>query len=186
MENENAVSFKRAIELLADPSSTVQNSLTSILADFDKNTGALFFECYPISLANWDTTPFSFVLLPAPRLATVSPDSSPFEEQFSKRVADETVATFYNLGKDALLVSPAAVASDLTYYTHLQSFARYAPREQVQELWIRVAQAVVRRLSELRPDQKLWLSTSGLGVYWLHIRLDTVPKYYNWMPYKNA
>jgi hypothetical protein len=30
----------------------------------------------------------------------------------------------------------------------------------------------------------VWLSTSGLGVYWLHVRLDTHPKYYQYQPYK--
>jgi hypothetical protein len=30
----------------------------------------------------------------------------------------------------------------------------------------------------------VWLSTSGLGIYWLHFRLDTVPKYYTYAPYK--
>ena len=32
----------------------------------------------------------------------------------------------------------------------------------------------------------LWVSTSGLGVYWLHVRLDSYPKYYQHAPYKNA
>ena len=30
----------------------------------------------------------------------------------------------------------------------------------------------------------LWLSTAGLGVYWLHLRLDTRPKYYSFQPYR--
>jgi hypothetical protein len=30
----------------------------------------------------------------------------------------------------------------------------------------------------------MWVSTSGLGVYWLYIRLDSFPKYYNFQPYK--
>ncbi|MDF9799652.1 hypothetical protein OKW21_004915 [Catalinimonas alkaloidigena] len=28
------------------------------------------------------------------------------------------------------------------------------------------------------------MSTSGLGVYWLHIRLDSRPKYYQFDPYR--
>lgn len=31
----------------------------------------------------------------------------------------------------------------------------------------------------------VWLSISGLGVYWLRIRLDARPKYYQHLPYKN-
>ncbi|MGB1216866.1 MAG: DUF6940 family protein [Saprospiraceae bacterium] len=30
----------------------------------------------------------------------------------------------------------------------------------------------------------MWLSTAGLGVYWLHIRMDNRPKYYKHKAYK--
>jgi len=30
------------------------------------------------------------------------------------------------------------------------------------------------------------LSTAGMGVYWLHVRLDTRPKYYQHTPYRDA
>ena len=33
-------------------------------------------------------------------------------------------------------------------------------------------------------EDSVWLSTSGLGVYWLHVRLDSRPKYYTYEPYK--
>ena len=32
----------------------------------------------------------------------------------------------------------------------------------------------------------LWVSTSGAGVYWLHLRLDSFPKYYTHAPYRNT
>ncbi len=32
----------------------------------------------------------------------------------------------------------------------------------------------------------LWLSTAGGGVAWLHVRLDSRPKYYGYSPYKTA
>jgi len=35
-------------------------------------------------------------------------------------------------------------------------------------------------------DRPTWLSTAGLGVYWLHLRLDSRPKYYRYQPYKAA
>jgi len=30
-----------------------------------------------------------------------------------------------------------------------------------------------------------WLSTSGLGIAWLHVRLDERPKYYTHAPYRS-
>ena len=36
---------------------------------------------------------------------------------------------------------------------------------------------------EARIDSNpLWLSTLGLGVAWVHIRLDRTPKYYQYAP----
>jgi len=34
-------------------------------------------------------------------------------------------------------------------------------------------------------SRRTWLSTSGLGVGWLHVRLDSRPKYYTYEPYKS-
>jgi len=42
------------------------------------------------------------------------------------------------------------------------------------------ARAITARLS----DRPLWVSTSGLGVAWLHVRLDARPKYYQYTPYR--
>jgi len=59
-------------------------------------------------------------------------------------------------------------------YAHLAGFIRAAPVNQIQAFWRVTAAAVMERLGE----QPLWLSTSGLGVAWLHARLDSRPKYY--------
>jgi hypothetical protein len=31
---------------------------------------------------------------------------------------------------------------------------------------------------------KIWISTIELGVSWLHVRIDSTPKYYHYTPYK--
>ena len=33
--------------------------------------------------------------------------------------------------------------------------------------------------------QPIWLSTAGMGVPWLHVRLDSRPKYYAFGPYRD-
>ena len=40
------------------------------------------------------------------------------------------------------------------------------------------AKIILDFIESKKPDQKLWVSTSGLGVFWLHLRLDSYPKYY--------
>ena len=68
----------------------------------------------------------------------------------------------------------------LSAYSQISTFARYAPEYQQHALWSMVGTALYRRLS----NEPVWLSTSGLGVYWLHIRLDARPKYYTHEPYR--
>jgi hypothetical protein len=66
--------------------------------------------------------------------------------------------------------------------THLAAFVRAAPIEQVHELWRTLAVAIQGRLG----TSPIWLSTAGLGVHWLHVRLDSRPKYYRHRPYMVA
>lgn len=72
-------------------------------------------------------------------------------------------------------------------YTHLASFLRGAPSEQVHTLWQRVGMELEARLvAQGARDIPTWTSTSGLGVSWLHVRLDSRPKYYQYRPFKQA
>jgi hypothetical protein len=121
-----------------------------------------------------------FVLIDAPLLANVTADPGPFQDQLSGEDATP-VATFSSLGGDALLLAPLP-RGDADAYAHLAAFVRHAPREQVRELWRATGAALLTLVSERR----VWLSTSGLGVHWLHIRLDSTPKYYQHTPYARA
>jgi hypothetical protein len=123
--------------------------------------------------------PFEFVLVDAPEI-NIAADLSPFQEHFSA-TEGEGIVSFENLGGDALMVVPTPLAEDSSY-SHFAAFIRNAPAEQIDELWRRVGEAVSKRLS----DQPLWLSTAGGGVAWLHVRLDSRPKYYAYEPYKVA
>lgn len=114
-------------------------------------------------------------MIDAPMLDNMCPDTDAFRSYFS----GGDVATFRNLGGDAILIAPSYEDSSCRY-PHLAAFLRKAPDQQVRKLWRSVGQAVCGALS----DQPIWISTSGLGVAWLHIRLDSSPKYYQYQPYK--
>jgi hypothetical protein len=111
-------------------------------------------------------------------LACLQPDPQAFADHFG---SGEATATFWNLGRDAVLVAPSP-AAPATAYPHLAAFSRGAPIEQQHELWCAVGTALARRIG----PAPVWLSTSGLGVAWLHIRLDSRPKYYSYQPYRRA
>lgn len=122
--------------------------------------------------------PFEFVLLNSPGLAR-----RPYPDAFAGYFGgDQTrVATFPNLGGDAIMVVPCPVADPLAY-GHLAAFVRLAPEEQRHALWRSVGVTMSRRVGA----KPVWLSTAGAGVSWLHVRLDDRPKYYGYGPYRQS
>ena len=138
---------------------------------------AFRWETPPVTVASRNL-PFECVLLDSPGLAG-TPDPAAFAEHF--RSPDEDgVATFPSLGRDALLIVPRPAAADPSAYGHLAAFVRSPLAGQQQALWREVGRSVADRLSE----SPLWLSTAGAGVPWLHVRLDSRPKYYGYAAYR--
>lgn len=136
---------------------------------------AYFWETPPVT-ASSTLQPFECVLIDSPQLAQRRPEPHAFASHFKD---NQAIVTFESLGKDALLVAPCP-QTDSAAYPHLAAFLRRGPADQRQQLWQRVGAAVAQRLG----PQPLWLSTSGLGVSWLHVRLDSRPKYYCYRPYR--
>ena len=140
---------------------------------------AFFWEMPPIRRGHTDM-PYEFVLIRSDALARMPPDTDAFEEQFVSTSESQLVATFPNLGGDAVLVAPKQIGPPETY-AHLAGFVRGAPEAQQQALFQALGEAVDGFLRDY--DGRIWISTSGFGVAWLHIRLDTYPKYYQHQPY---
>ena len=141
----------------------------------------------PFAAYFWETPPlttetsergFEYVVTDAPKLATVLPEVQAFSEHFGKDTPGDGIVTFENLWRDAMLVVPCPMAEHARY-THLGAFVRGAPQAQVHALLSALGRAVLARIS----DRPLWVSTAGMGVYWLHVRLDSRPKYYRYAPY---
>jgi hypothetical protein len=141
---------------------------------------AFFWEMPPIRRGHTDA-PYEFMLIRSDALACMPPDQEAFAAQFEN--TDEFVATFPNLGGDAILVAPKQIGPPENY-AHLGAFIRSAPRAQQHELFQALGHAVDEFLKTY--ERRVWISTSGLGVAWLHIRLDTYPKYYQHQPYARA
>jgi hypothetical protein len=136
------------------------------------------WETPPVSLASGGRE-FEFVLLDSPFL-DVEPDGHAFANQFAA-AGDKPITGFANLGGDAHLIVPCPRAP-VGAYAHLAAFVRSAPDEQNHALGQQVGAALRQRLGERR----LWLSTAGGGVAWVHVRLDTRPKYYGFRAYAAA
>lgn len=138
---------------------------------------ALFWETPPLT-KNAADRPFEYVVTEASRLATASPEVEAFGEHFEKDSSGDGVVVFENLSRDAMLVVPCP-RTDHAHYTHVAAFLRGAPPAQVHALLSALGRSVLERIN----DRPLWVSTAGMGVYWLHVRLDSRPKYYRYAPY---
>jgi len=139
---------------------------------------AFFWENPPVTRSTLKQL-YEFVLVNSPQLSRINADSSPFQDRFNPTASEQTVVTFGNLTRSAELIVPCPIAPH-HIYTHFASFIRNAPEAQKHDLFISLAD----QLDDNINDKPVWVSTSGLGVYWLHIRLDTLPKYYTYTPYR--
>ncbi len=149
----------------------------SVLADAP--FPAYFWETPPVTRTTIDRK-FEFVLVDSRSLAGVRTDEQAFANHFASAQPGESVIEFPNLSGDATLVVPCP-GEPSSAYSQISTFARQAPDDQQHKLWSMVGAALERQLSA----QPVWLNTSGLGIYWLHIRLDSSPKYYTHEPYRN-
>lgn len=171
-ENDKPLSFAQVIHYWQN-SAPFRSYFNTLLTEIPFE--AYYWEVAPMTKTQ-TILPFEFVVINSAPLRHIIPDQSAFQEYF---VTDKAVVDFLNLGKDAHLLVPTPIG-DASCYAHLAQFVRHAPAAQRDEFWKRVGELYEAALN----DQPLWLSTAGLGVSWLHLRLDSRPKYYRYEGYK--
>ncbi|MCA9839185.1 MAG: hypothetical protein KC422_19900 [Trueperaceae bacterium] len=175
LQHETSLSFAEVIRLW-QKDEIFQDFFSALLQDS------------PFKAFRWETPAidkqslerkFEFVLLDSPGLSDM-PDRVSFAEHF-EQANSQGISVFENLGGDAVLVVPAPL-TEASAYAHLADFIRNAPERQKRALWSSLGFALEDRLS----NRPLWLSTAGGGVAWLHVRLDSRPKYYHYAPYRQT
>jgi hypothetical protein len=140
----------------------------------------------PFATFTWETPALSFdtaeqdfecALMNAPYLdKPATPDA--FRDYFE---AGKAMVSFANPRGDSTLVAPnpPAPGIDEAPFASIGPFLRAAPRRLTNALWRATAAAAEQAVS----GKPIWISTSGAGVAWLHVRLDSSPKYYRYAPY---
>jgi hypothetical protein len=137
---------------------------------------AFFWEMPPLMRTTL-ADPFECAVIRGDALVRMRADDADFAGHLR---GPELVVAFPNLGRDALLIAPCRM-SDADDYGHVAAFLRLAPREQRRALFRSLALEIEKRLAA--SQDRFWISTSGLGVPWVHVRLDTYPKYYQYGRY---
>lgn len=138
---------------------------------------AYCWECPPVN-AGTHGRGFECVFVSSRSLAQAPCEPECFAEHFQRNC---DVVTFANLGGDALLVAPCP-ADDARDFSHLAQFMRAAEPARQDALWQAVGEAMTKRVGA----DPVWLSTAGHGVAWLHVRLDSRPKYYQHTAYREG
>lgn len=137
---------------------------------------AFFWEHKPVNQHSLSQI-YEFVIIKTTAFNGKQANQQAFKSHF---LDEQPIVCFPNLTHTAQLIVPTPFAPKETY-THLASFIRNAPNLQVDFFW----KTIGFKLEEALQEAPIWLSTSGLGIHWLHVRLDQRPKYYNHSPYKS-
>lgn len=192
---EEPISIQSWMTMVASNSAVgiqAASDLSSIISS--SSYDSILFETPGSCLQSSGKDHFEFALVNEPalhRFAEISPDRNSFAQHFNACLQtrqDDTVCSFDNLGGDASLVSPLPQTNvDDISYSHLAIFVRNAPESQVTEFWRLSALTYMNVLQQKNrgdPNAKTWFSTNGMGVSWLHLRVDSWPKYYHYKPFK--
>jgi len=144
----------------------------------------------PFSAFRWETPaltteslqqPFEWVLIHAASFANRQSDADTFAGHFVNDDLDSGIVAFSNLRGDATMIVPSP-RTDHEAYGHLAAFLRKSPNTQTDALW----QVIAREMRSHIGSKPIWLSTAGGGVAWLHVRIDSRPKYYGHTAYKSV
>ncbi|WP_028980419.1 DUF6940 family protein [Sporocytophaga myxococcoides] len=172
-QNEKIITYAETINLLCN-SKEFRAFFIELLRS--SSYDAYFWEVRPVTIDTYHEK-FEFVLVNSPLLSKITADNSSFIQYFYQ---GKYVTSFFNLNRDAKLIVPIEIDNS-NNYSHIANFVRYAPCDQVEIFWKKVGEDILNSI-----ERKIkWVSTSGLGVHWLHVRIDTKPKYYSYLPYKN-
>lgn len=168
------LNFQQVLDLLENSPDFIQ-FYKSIL--IHPGYEAFFWEHPPVTHKTLDQL-YECNLINSPILAGKNPDLQSFGKYFRD---DKEVVSFMNLGGDAELIAPCPT-QDYPGYAHIGEFLRNAPEKQIEKFWKLTAQRMINATG----GKPKWLSTSGLGVFWLHVRIDSRPKYYQTDEYKRV
>ncbi len=138
---------------------------------------------FPVISDETNKRPFFYVVIPSDKFRTTKADPASFRNVFEKPMDEkETAVAFKSMMGDGILVSPKPNAATLQSSCHLLQFIENSPEQAGIDAIQLVASTA---LKALETDKKVYVSTSGLAVPWLHFRIYPTPKYFVWKEYDN-
>ena len=112
------------------------------------------------------------------QLQNIKQDYSSFINYINKSNIESNnqyVRSFKNLSGESLLIIP--IPKKNKDYTTMKDFCDNASITQQKAFWKKAASEIEHILND-NDNDKIYVSTHGLGVPYFHLRLDKIPKYY--------
>jgi len=166
-EGENLLSFHEVFDLWEESVEFVRFYVSGL----NKFNFEAFYWEHPALNNEFLTQRYECILQKSKSLGHRSINEKAFADFIHE---EDEVVDFMNLGKNTKLVIPTK-KTDSETYNHLGKFLKLGAENQIIAVFQRVGKIVKQEIQERK---LIWLNTAGGGVIWLHIRMDTKPKYY--------
>jgi len=137
---------------------------------------------FPVLCKQTEDRPFFFVLTPTDMFEGKKANSASFDRVFRQNASAKTVLAFQNISGDGNLIAPVPLEKSYADCGHVMDYllSENEPVDRKVDLLQEVAKSA---LSMYETSDRVYVSTSGLGVPWLHFRVFPSPKYYVWKEY---
>jgi hypothetical protein len=129
---------------------------------------------YETSFCNKDnSSEYKEVFIESNSLNNLEEDYSNFED-YIKSSKNKYIVSFSNLSGDSILIIP--IPKKNKDFTTIKDFIDNASIYHQKQFWKKVVKEIKKTLKN---NEKIYVSTHGLGVPYFHLRLDKYPKYYH-------
>ena len=118
---------------------------------------------------------FEYELIPEENLSDVQ-DFSVYSNHLSDIPKYKNSISFMNPSNKTMLIIPKPVK--YKNFSHIGNFTEYASETHKKSLYKNIAMNILNVLDDLKPGEWIFLSTHGLGVPYLHYRIELSPQYY--------
>jgi len=176
------LTYQEFINLLKSKDKEFLKIFRETLNNATDELSAYFWECIPVSNKTIDKE-FEFVATKNEELEKITQNYSAFQGYINQAL-NNYVTSFLSLHKNATLIIPIPKnnANGEVNYKNLKEFTANSSLEQWEEFWQKVGEEMEESLFRANGATR-WLSTSGLNVYYLHVRINNSPKHYVYEEY---
>ena len=119
---------------------------------------------------------FEYELIPEDELPD-DQDFTPYIDHLTNLPKSKHSVSFMNLTNNIMLIVPKPVKNK--NFSHINNFTQNASETHKKSLYRNIAINLENVLNDLKPTEYVYLSTHGLGVPYLHYRIEITPQYFN-------